>query len=464
MLSSSDLRKQLETQQALTGTPGIAMGILQDGEVVTAACGVTNVDHPLGITDETLFQIGSVTKTMTATVAMRLVDQGKLDLDAPVRQYLPDFQLEDEATAATVTVRHLFIHTAGWIGDYFEDTGNGDDGLARYVANMAMLPQQAPLGEIWSYNNAAFSLAGRVIEVVTGQPYEAAMQERLFDPLGMEMTFLHPSDVMTHRFVVGHKPDAPVSDTAKDTVDETVGMAVAKPWPLARSANPAGGVVSTIRDMLCYAQFHMVGGRSSTGEELLTPESAAEMQRIQAEAGTMASHVGISWMLNDVDGVRTVGHGGATNGQIAQLLLVPERAFAFIILTNASRGREVTRDLTAWVLASALQLRPEKPKPVALSPDAITEYIGHYSAQLSDIEVSTVDRNLQLQIIPTGGFPDKDTPADPPPPPITGALFAQDRLIITAGASRDSLGEFIRDDNGVIAWLRFGGRIHKRQG
>lgn len=189
MLTIAELQTKLTAQRDATGTPGIAIGIVHGDNDVIAVDGVTNRNHPLEITADTLFQIGSITKTMTATVAMRLVEMGMLNLDEPVRHYLPAFQLQDEATAAAVTIRQLFTHTAGWVGDYFEDTGSGEDGLASYVANMATLPQQAPLGALWSYNNAAFSLAGRVIEVVTGQPYERTMQELLFDPLGMEMTF-----------------------------------------------------------------------------------------------------------------------------------------------------------------------------------------------------------------------------------------------------------------------------------
>ncbi len=455
MLTTTELQKQLTAQRAATGTPGIAMGIADGDTQIIAADGVTNQNHPLAVTEETLFQIGSITKTMTATVAMRLVDMGKLVLDAPVRAYLPEFQLQDEATAAAVTIRQLFTHTAGWVGDYFEDTGNGDDGLARYVANMALLPQQAPLGALWSYNNAAFSLAGRVIEAVTGQPYERAMQELLFDPLGMTMTFFSAGDVMTHRFAVGH--------TVVKQEDDSLTTTVATPWPLARSANPAGGVISTIPDMLRYARFHLANGKNASGEQLLPAARIAEMQQIQAEAGAMASYVGISWLLSEVAGVRTVGHGGATTGQIAQLTLVPERDFALVILTNANRGREVTRDLGEWGLAHALGLNAEKP---TIQPTTVAErqaYVGYYSAQLSDVEVSHDEENLILQVIPKGGFPDKSSPAGPQPPVAPAGFVAADRIIVTGGPSTGSRAEFIRNADGTIGWLRLGGRIHARR-
>jgi len=120
--------------------------LFYEGIERTAAFGVTNVDNPLPVDADTLFQVGSITKTFTATAAMRLVDEGRLDLDRPLQTDLPDLRLVDPQVAAAVTPRHLLTHTAGWVGDYFSDTGRGDDALARYVAEMAELEQLTPLG------------------------------------------------------------------------------------------------------------------------------------------------------------------------------------------------------------------------------------------------------------------------------------------------------------------------------
>jgi CubicO group peptidase (beta-lactamase class C family) len=319
---------------------------------------------------------------------------------------------------------------------------------------MAALPQQAPLGKLWSYNNAGFSLAGHVIEAVTGLPYERVVQEQLFDPLAMKMSFFFAGDIMTHRFAVGHTV---VGDGEERTAT------VATPWPLARSAHAAGGVISTVHDMLDYTQFHLAGGKTTDGAALLQPETVATMQTIQAEAGAMAGHVGISWLLNTVDGVRTVGHGGATNGQIAQLTLVPERNFALVVLSNANRGREVTRDLGAWALEAYLGLREPTPAVQPLSADARAAYVGYYTAQLSDVEVTLGEDDLRLQVMPKGGFPEKDSPAGPQPPVAAAGFTAPDRLLVTEGPSRGSRAEFIRDEDGTIAWFRLGGRIHARR-
>ncbi len=103
-----------------------------------------------------------------------------------------------------MTLRHLFSHTAGWLGDYFDDAGSGDDALAAIVGRMETLPQWTPLGKVFSYSNASFYLAGRVIEVVTGKPYEAVVQEMLLDPPGMDEAFFFANDCIGRRVAVGH--------------------------------------------------------------------------------------------------------------------------------------------------------------------------------------------------------------------------------------------------------------------
>src|SRR5262249_35618917 len=252
--------------------PGVAVGLFHEGQEYSAGFGVTSVENPLPVTADTLFQIGSTTKTVTGTSAMRLVEQGILDLDAPVRPYLPDLRLAAEDVAARVTLRHLFTHTGGWPGDYFEDTGSGDDALARMVARLHLLPQQTPLGMLYAYNNAGFYIAGRVIEAVTSRPYESVARELVLEPLGMSMTFFTPSDVMTHRFAVGH-------------IERAGSPTVARPWPLARAANAVGGLASTAIDQLRYARFHLGDGTTLDGVRLLSPESMRLMQSPQGPGG-----------------------------------------------------------------------------------------------------------------------------------------------------------------------------------
>jgi CubicO group peptidase (beta-lactamase class C family) len=186
-----ELNAVIQDAMARYRVPGVAVGVIDGAREYTNGYGVTNVDAPVPVDAHTLFQTGSITKTYTATLVMRLVELGKLELDAPVRRYLPDLELADESVATQVTVRQLLNHSAGWFGDYFgpppsklEPTvppWRGDHAIARYVANLRYLPQLAPLGAMFSYNNAAVVLAGRLVEAVTNTTYEAALTELVLD-------------------------------------------------------------------------------------------------------------------------------------------------------------------------------------------------------------------------------------------------------------------------------------------
>src|ERR671935_2096506 len=187
-MDQDTLRKFVEEAAARLEVPGVSVGVFADGEEQYAFFGVTSLENALPVDENTLFQFGSTGKTFTATAMLRLVEQGKVDLNEKVRKYVPELQLKDEDVAREVTVLQLFNHTAGWQGDFFEDTGQGDDALATYVEKMATLEQVYPLGKVVSYNNASLSLAGRVIEKVTGLTFEQAIKDLLLQPLGLNMT------------------------------------------------------------------------------------------------------------------------------------------------------------------------------------------------------------------------------------------------------------------------------------
>src|SRR5215216_940082 len=303
------------------GIPGVAIGVLDGGEETVRGFGVTSVEHPLDVDGDTLFQIGSITKTFTCTVVMRLVEEGRLDLDAPLRTYLPELRLRDEDVASRVTMRHLLTHTGGWVGDYFDDTGPGDDALGRMCERLVDLPQETPLGELWAYNNAGFYLAGRVVEVVVGRPFETVLRELVLEPLGLRRTFFSAEEVITHRFAVGHDREGKV----------------ARPWALTRSTAPAGGLVSSARELPRYARVQL-----GDGDGVLRRETMEAMRRPAAAASGIADWVGLTWYGRELDGRTFVGHGGGTNGQISSLQLCPDEGWALAVVTNHDDGGALT--------------------------------------------------------------------------------------------------------------------------
>src|SRR5579884_3824603 len=226
--------------------PGAALGILTGDREEHATFGLASLSSLQPVTPDTLFQLGSLAKTYTATAIWRLIDEGALALDGRVRTYLPGFKVQDEATAAHVTVSQLLDHTAGWYGDEGFDTGEGDDALARYVTErMPQLPQLFPLGQYFSYNNAGFQLLGRLIEVATGTTYNAAMASLLFAPLGVADTLLDHAAVRQRPYADGHVYQ-PINGQNVLTVETPL-------W-VPRAVDPAGGIWATTRDVLRYAR------------------------------------------------------------------------------------------------------------------------------------------------------------------------------------------------------------------
>jgi CubicO group peptidase (beta-lactamase class C family) len=441
--------------------PGAAVGIQQGKQIACAGFGITNVEHPLPVTDTTLFQIGSISKTFLGTAIMRLVERGEVALDAPVQTYIPEFSLADKESAAGATMRHLLTHTGGWAGDFFHDTGSGDDALARYVADMASLPQLAPLGAHWSYNNAGFTVAGRILELVTRQSYEVALKELVLQPLGLEMAFLDPGEVMTHRFVVGHQK-------GED------GPEVARPWPLGRATYPMGGLVCHVRDLLRYARFHLGDGRPEGGdgqERLLTSQSLALMQSPQVTVWDSDAW-GLPWSVvalgrrspdQDEGSVRQISHSGGTKGQVSLLALVPERDFALVVLTNAERGGNLTDEVRRWALREYLGIEDPKPEAIEAGEEELAQYAGRYRGFFTDWELGMLAGRLVGQVVYKRGFPNENVPPPPPPQPMTLALCEKDRLFVQDGVAKDAYMDIIRKDGGSIGWLRASGRVHVRE-
>src|SRR3954467_9532037 len=186
------------------GVPGATLAILDREEVGEAAYGVLNIRTGVETTTDSLFQIGSISKVWTATLIMQLVDEGLLDLDAPVVTYLPDFKVADPEVTRTVTTRHLLAHTSGIDGDHFLDTGRGDDCVEKYVASCAELKQNHPLGATMSYCNSGYTVLGRILEVLRGQTWDTILRERLFAPLGLKTAGTLPEEALLHRAAVGH--------------------------------------------------------------------------------------------------------------------------------------------------------------------------------------------------------------------------------------------------------------------
>ncbi|MHB8341795.1 MAG: serine hydrolase domain-containing protein [Mycobacteriales bacterium] len=358
--------------------PGASVAVLAGGEVTEAATGVLNLDTGVAATPDSLFQIGSITKVWTATAIMRLVEQGKLTLDTPVASVLPEFAVADPTATRTVTIRQLLAHTSGIDGDHFHDTGRGDECLERYVASCAQLEQKYPPGATMSYCNAGYSILGRILEVLTGKVWDDAIRDLLITPLGLTHTVTLPEEALRFRAAMGH-------------MGEPGARHPAPAWGLMRSAGPAGLICATGRDLLRFAQLHLDGGVAAGGERLLSAETVAAMAQPQVKVPdrwTLGDAWGLGWILFDWDGVRLIGHDGATLGQNAFLRIVPEAGVAVTLLTNGGGTGDLFRTLVGEILQETAGVSMPAPlEPVEKAVDA-TRYAGRYVSASVTLEIT----------------------------------------------------------------------------
>lgn len=420
------------------GVPGAVVGVDHGGRLELACHGVTRIDHGGPVDESTLFQIGSTAKTFTAAAIMVLVDQGRVDLDQPVRRYLPDLRLHDEAAAEALTVSQLLNHTAGWDGgDAWIDTGEGDDALARAVALLAELPQQFAPGTDASYNNAAFVLAGRLLELITGATYERALAQLILEPLGLGQTRTSLNEIMTGPFATGHQP-----------ADDGTSVRVCRPWSSPRGYLPAGArLASSLRDQLAWARFQLGDGRAADGTRVLSERSLSAMHEPTTDHELMPGiGVGIAWMLREYGDTRLIEHHGDVSGQHSAVTIVPQHDTAIVVLTNASpTGRELSERLVRGILETRLGLVDRPPEPLRLSPAELAPYAGTYRTDGIELRIVVAGESLIIH----GTVTDGDAPGETLEFPID--LLPGERFLVTGGPFTGLQGEFVRDGSKITA-------------
>lgn len=436
--------------------PGVALGIVYEGRTATRGFGVTSVEDPHPITAGTVFPIASISKTFASTAIMRLVEQHKVDLRAPVRKYLPDFRAGDEAVSREVTVWHLLTHTSGWEGQ-IAPADRGDDTLARFVDGMMPTDMQlAPPGAAWSYNNAGFSVAGRLLEVVTGKTIGAALGDLVFKPLRLARTVTSPREMMTYPFALGHSGAGAAAP------------AIVRPFAYSTSVT-AGGVSTSVGDLLTYARFHLGSGDAPAAEEpVLSRATLDAMRTPQLTKQGNDDEMGIGWHLRAVGGLRTAAHGGTLNGHVLLLELVPERRFAIAILTNASNGWRLVQDVERAALQSYLGVdfrenqaiahrglveTLPRVEPLAAQP-ALAPYLGQYVRPMVRVTVSDDGGRLSIRQEPTSG--------NASPTTMRVVFYGTDRAVVTEGSDQGQSVEFVRGAGGAVDWIRIVGRIAVR--
>jgi CubicO group peptidase (beta-lactamase class C family) len=343
--------QQLETLDV----PGASLAIVHGDQIVHLQ-GFGRADHGgRAMTAQTPTMIGSLTKSFTAVAIMQLVEQGKVELDAPVQRYLPWFHVADPAASAQITVRHLLTHTSGLSGREglasFTREDTAADAIERQVRALETAELAHPVGSTNEYANVGYSIAGLIIETVSGQSYEEYVQQHILAPLQMGQSFPSPIAAQGAGLAEGHQ--------------FWFGQARPARLPYPRGMLPAGYLVSSAEDMGRYLIAHLNGGRLGKAH-ILSPESIAELHRpgFTIDEGLWA---GLGWGVADIEGVRVLQHSGNTNNYRSEMWLLPESGWGFVLLLNADNQFQ-RRGVVATGEGITALLLGQEPQPVSLNP------------------------------------------------------------------------------------------------
>jgi len=367
------LEQNIQQLMAREHVPGMALAILQSDEIIYArGFGVTNTEiGGIPVTPETLFRVGSITKPMTATLILRLVMDGVLDLDEPITTYLSDFIFEkNPAYTEKITLRMLLSHTAGLPSGYSQYGWRDKNGLRQYIyTELQTSDFIAPPNTVYSYCNPGVRLAGYIAEVVMERPYIDLMQDYIFDPLAMKHTTFDPAIAMTYPLAQSH-----------DLLDDG-SLQVVHRYADNSGGYPSGGVISTILDLLRFGHLFInpeYGNHHTILNEAMCQE--AHQKQVSRFMPTQGAY-GLGWSLSLYKGHSSAWHEGLISTFGAKLLLIPDEGIGIAIVCNRCfsfwDAMDTIIDQSLADKISPKLLPPAPPKLNAAWSDVYGTYIGH---------------------------------------------------------------------------------------
>ena len=303
--------------------PGLALGIVHNDEVVhLRGFGVADASGNV-VTPQTPFILASASKSFTALAIMQLVEEGKVDLDAPVTTYLPSFNVGDESASSTITVRHLLNHTSGLPeSTAFEPMLSNDmsDGaLSERVAALSDAAVEHRAGKVFEYTDANYDVLGLIVQQVSGQTYESRIRQRIFAPLGMRHSFTDQTDARQSGLATGHRS----------------WFGVPRPFdaPYSRAAMPSSYLTSSAEDVTHFLISQLNGGTYDDAS-ILSPAGVAAMHQPAVREGDRDIFYGMGWESRTLAGVPVVRHKGTNANFYADMVLNKEDRWGIVILSN----------------------------------------------------------------------------------------------------------------------------------
>ncbi len=420
----------LEGQIAYRGLPGIVVGVVSDQELVWAkGFGYANVAAKTPMTPATKFRMASHSKLFTATSIMQLREQGKVRLDDPVTTYLPWFTYKPATSDdGVITIEQLLTHGSGLpreAGDHWTTYKFPTTDEVRALMSSRQAP--FPAATRWKYSNLAYTIAGMVVEQVSGQRWASYLQRNIFDPLGMTASSVD-TDVPGLATPYGRR----MPDGSREVL----------PFVDARGMAAATGLTSTVEDMAKFVSAQFRHGPMG-GRQLLSTHSLREMHRVRNMENDWMSGNGIGFSVSRARNKTYVGHGGGYPGNTTQTIIQLDDKVGVIVLTNTNDSDPggIARQLMATVGEAVAKTSAPAKAVVAWDP-SWARFAGLYRGIWGDSQVILLKDRL-VMITPNGANVDNPTTLEP----LGGGRF---RFVAPSGGG--PVGE-------VVRFVEEGGRV-----
>jgi D-alanyl-D-alanine carboxypeptidase len=433
----------IQGQIAYRNLPGVAVGVVHDQQLVWAkGFGYADIDSRKPMTPATLFRMASHSKLFTATAVMQLRDAGKIHLDDTVSTYLPWFRIQPaSADDPGITIEELLTHSAGlpreagahWTEMSFPDAA----GIETFVKDhVAPYPPEVR----WKYSNLGFTIAGMVVEKVSGEKWAAYVQHHIFDPLGMVSSSV---DRPVDGLATGYGRRMPDGTRSK------------MPFVDAHAMAPATGITSNVEDMARFVSLQFRTGKPG-GSQILSTGALRIMHRVRMLENDWQSGNAIGFAVRRDHDKIYVGHGGSYFGYKTQTYMQLEPKVGVIVLTNEddSNPADIALHLMQSVGEAVAKAGAMAPKLVSWDP-SWSRFAGKYRSRIGG-ETEVIEMNKRLVTIdPSGTFPENPTQLVP----IGNGLF---RLEAKSGGG--PVGETVRfvEQNGKITRMYTGGSYAER--
>ncbi|HEY8503760.1 MAG TPA: serine hydrolase domain-containing protein, partial [Gemmataceae bacterium] len=378
----------IETEVKDKRLPALSIALVDDQRVVWArGFGFARPASGEKATAETVYRVGSVSKLFTDLAVMRLVEQGKLDLDAPVAKYLPDFRPENPFDKP-VTLRQLMAHRSGLVreppvGNYFDPD---NPSLAETVASLNRTKLVYEPEKRIKYSNAAIATVGYVLEKTQGEPFPRYLKRTLLEPLGMRASDFVPSDA--------------VKPALAEAVMWTYHGRVFPAPTFELGMAPAGSLYTTVLDLSKFLHMLFAGGKSG-GKQIVKPETLEEMMTLQFAKPDDKEGFGIGFSIGELQGRKRIGHGGAIYGFATALSAVPSEKLGVVVVASKDVANAVTDHIARVALEQMLAVKQGKDLPqiertTPLSREEARKWAGRYRSGEKYFDLHERDGRLWL--------------------------------------------------------------------